>query len=201
MERVSDEQLLERYIATFEKLDEMIVNEFSMPPAEQLAVGVEDEYGFRRWKPIKFETPEPFLQEIYAELPDQFRFPRLFEQLLLTYRWAVVDLSTYRLLANSPGQDLNGFFQQITNDPGLWEALIPAGFVQFGRGPDLDYDPVCFDMKSRKQGGDCRIVKIDHEQILCNYRVKIVSELAPSFYELVLQTIVLAKSASPAAGS
>jgi hypothetical protein len=134
MERVSDEQLLERYIATFEKLDEMIVNEFSMPPAEQLAVGVEDEYGFRRWKPIKFETPEPFLQEIYAELPDQFRFPRLFEQLLLTYRWAVVDLSTYRLLANSPGQDLNGFFQQITNDPGLWEALIPAGFVQFGRG-------------------------------------------------------------------
>jgi hypothetical protein len=56
-------------------------------------------------------------------------------------------------------------------------------------------------MKSRKQGGDCRIVKIDHEQILCNYRVKIVSELAPSFYELVLQTIVLAKSASPAAGS
>jgi hypothetical protein len=201
MERVSDEQLLERYIATFEKLDEMIVNEFSMPPAEQLAVGVEDEYGFRRWKPIKFETPEPFLQEIYAELPDQFRFPRLFEQLLLTYRWAVVDLSTYRLLANSPGQDLNGFFQQITNDPGLWEALIPAGFVQFGRGPDLDYDPVCFDMKSRKQGRDCRIVKIDHEQILCNYRVKIVSELAPSFYELVLQTIVLAKSASPAAGS
>jgi hypothetical protein len=183
------ERLLEEYVASFEKLDEMVVNEFSMPPAEQLAIGEEDEFGFRRWKPIKLETPQSFLQEIYAELPDQFRFPPLFEQLLLTYRWAVVDLSTYRLLANPPGQDLNGFFQQITNDPGLWEALIPAGFVQFGRGPDLDYDPVCFDMKLRKQGGDCRIVKIDHEQILCNYRIKVVAELAPSFYQLVLETI------------
>ena len=57
---------------------------------------------------------------------------------------------------------------------------------------DLDYDPVCFDIKSRKLGGDCRIVKIDHEEILCNYRVKVVSELAPSFYQLVQQTIELA---------
>ena len=194
-------KLLEEYVASFEKLDEMVVNEFSMPPAEQLAIGEEDEFGFRRWKPIKVGTPQSFLQEIYAELPDQFRFPPLFEQLLLSYRWAEVDLDRYRLLANPPGDDLNGFFQKMTNDPGLWEALIPAGFVQFGRGPDLDYDPVCFDLKSRKQGGDCRIVKIDHEEILCNYRVKIVSELAPSFYQLVLQTIVRAESASPAMGS
>ena len=194
MEGINNEQLLERYIATFEKLDEMIVDEFSIPSTELLAVDEEDEYGRRRWKPIKFKTQQPFLQEIYAELPDNFRFPRLFEQLLLSYRWATVDLGNYRLFANPPGEDLNGFFQQMTS-PDLWETLLPASFIPFGKGPDLDYDPICFDMKSRKQGGDCRIVKIDHEQILCNYRIKIIAELAPSFYQLVTQTIELANKA------
>src|ERR1700742_2850158 len=196
MERVTDEQLLERYVATFEKLDEMIVDESSAPfSMEPISVGEKDEYGCWEWKPIKSETPQSFLQEIYSKLPDNFRFPPLFEQLLRSYRWAEVDLSAYRLLANPPGEDLNGFFQQMSKDSGLWEALIPAGCIQFGKGPDLDYDPVCFDTKSRKQGGDCRIVKIDHEQILCNYRIKVVAELAPSFYQLVLQTIIHAKSA------
>jgi hypothetical protein len=32
-------------------------------------------------------------------------------------------------------------------------------------------------------------VKIDHEEILCNNRIKVVGELAPSFRALVLQTI------------
>ncbi|HET8889674.1 MAG TPA: hypothetical protein VFQ41_12280 [Candidatus Angelobacter sp.] len=82
----------------------MVVDEFSMAPAEQLATGAEDEYGRRLWKPISFETPQPFLNEVYAELPNEFRFPRLFEQLLLSYRWAEVDLDTYRLLANPPGE-------------------------------------------------------------------------------------------------
>jgi hypothetical protein len=69
--------------------------------------------------------------------------------------------------------------------------------MQFGQGPDIDYDPVCFDIKSRTQSGDYRVVKIDHEKILCNYRVKVVAELAPSFEELVLQTIRRASEMSP----
>jgi hypothetical protein len=188
------EQLLEKYVVAFEKLDEMVVDEFSMLPAEQLISGREDEYGRKLWKPIRVETPKRFLDEIYAELPNQFRFPRLFEQLLLSYRWAEVDLGTYRLLANPPGDDLNGFFQKMTH-PDLWDVLTSAGFIPFGKGPDLDYDPVCFDIKTRKQDGDCRIVKIDHEEILCNNRIKVVAELAPSFHQLVLQTIELAEKA------
>jgi hypothetical protein len=71
----------------------------------------------------------------------------------------------------------------------LWESLIPAGYVQFGRGPDIDYDPVFFDIKRRKKNGDCPVIKIDHEEILCNYRIKIVGEIAPTFEELVRSTI------------
>jgi len=184
------EQLLEKYVATFEKLDDMLGDELLSPLAWQLAVGKRDEAGFKRWQPAKVITEPIALELLYTKLP--VLFPRLFEQLLLSYRWAEVDLGSYRLLANPPGKDLSGFFQEITNDPGIREALIPAGFVQFGRGPDIDYDPVCFDTKSRNQGSNWRIVKIDHEEILCNYRIKIVAELAPSFYQLVSETIVRA---------
>jgi hypothetical protein len=52
----------------------------------------------------------------------------------------------------------------------------------------MDYDPVCFDIKSRKNR-DYRIVKIDHEEILSNHRIKVVSEIAATFRALVLQTI------------
>ena len=183
---MNDEELLATYVATFPKFDDMLADEFSPPAAIQLAVESVDQ-GDQRWKPVRVETPRSHLQEVYAELPG--RFPPLFERLLLMYRWAEVDLDTYRLLANPPGDDLNGFFQQMTNDPYLWDALSPAGFLQFGKGPDLDYDPVCFDIKTCKKGGDCRIVKIDHEEILCHDRVKVVAELAPSFYQLVLQSI------------
>jgi len=73
-------------------------------------------------------------------------------------------------------------------DKGLWKTLIPNGCIQFGKGPDTNYDPVCFDISSRNNR-DYRIVKIDHEKVHCNYRIKVVSEIAPSFRALVLQTI------------
>ena len=98
------------------------------------------------------------------------------------------------MLANPPGPDLSRFFEQISKDRGLWECLIPAGYVRFAKGPDYDYDPVCFDIKRRRNNNDCPVVKTDHEEILCNNRIKVVSELAPGFAELVQQTIEKAKS-------
>ena len=107
---------------------------------------------------------------------------------------AEVDLQAYTLLPNPPGSDLSGLLAKMMCDPGLWKALTPSGFIQFGRGSDNDYDPVCFDIKSRSKGGDYRIVRIDHEEILCNNRIKIVNELAPSFEQLVVSTIERAES-------
>jgi len=50
---------------------------------------------------------------------------------------------------------------------------------------------VCFAIKIAEES---RIVKIDHEEILCNYRIKVVSRRAPSFRALVLQTIERAEA-------
>jgi hypothetical protein len=79
-------------------------------------------------------------------------------------------------------------FRRISGDQKLWESLIPNGYIPFGKGTDIDYDPVCFAIRTRKNR-DYRIVKIDHEEIFCNCRIKVVSELAPSFRALVLETI------------
>jgi hypothetical protein len=186
------EELLEHFVASFEKLDEMTAVEEIDPVAWQLGIDGADEYGWKKWRPIKVKTPPSALEPIYAKLPA--RFPRLYEALVLSYRWAEVDLGTYRLLANPPGQDLSGLLNEMSNAPALWNALLPAGFVPFGKGPDIDYDQVCFDIKTRRHGGECRIVKIDHEEILCNNRVKVVAEVAPNFVQLVMATIERAGS-------
>jgi hypothetical protein len=136
------------------------------------------------------------LEAIYAKLPA--RFPRLYEKLVLTYRWAEVDLQSCRLLANPPGNDLTGLLAQISKDPAFWNTLRGAGYIQFGNGPDIDYDPVCFDLSARKKNGDCRIVKIDHEEILCNNRLKVVSEIASTFEDLTQRTIETANNSNRA---
>ena len=180
------QELIDRFVSCFEKLDEMIAFDTD-PVALELAVGEPDQYGFRNWRPRKVNTAPTQLEAIYAKLPAPF--PPTFEQLVLSYRWAEVDLGTYRLVANPPGPDLSGLGAEICRDEFMWKHLIRNGYVRFGKGPDMDYDPVCFDISSRRKNKDCKIVKLDHEQILCNERIEIVAELAPGFEELMLQTI------------
>jgi hypothetical protein len=184
----NNESLVERFVSFFDKLgDEMVVLDGAVPLDWPLATGDRDQYGRRRWRPIKVNTELSFLDPIYSKLPA--RFPPLYERLVLSYRWAEVDLQSYRLLANPPGPDLNGLLQQMSGNPAMWSCLLQAGYIQFGRGPDFNFDAICFDVSARKKNRDCKIVQIDHEQILCNNRVKVVAEMAPSFEQLVLQTI------------
>jgi hypothetical protein len=178
--------IIDRFVASFEKLDEMTAFPHETI-AVQFASTEPDECGWREWRPKRVVTGSAALGQIYAEIPA--RFPPLFEQLLLTYRWAEIDLADYRLLPNPLGPDLHGFFEQMSRDKAIWNALIPAGYLQFGKGADMDYDPVCFDIRSRGKDGDYKIVKIDHEQILCYDQVKVVGELAAGFEQLVLRTI------------
>jgi len=162
------------------------------PVAWELRIDQPDQFGMARWRPAKTKTNPELLGPLYANLPA--RFPPLYEQLVLSYRWAEVDLQSFRLLANPPGSDLSRLLAEVEKDKGLRESLIPAGYMKFGKGPDMDYDPVCFDIKSRTKRKDYRIVKIDHEEILCNRRIKVVAELAQSFEQLVRQTIERANS-------
>jgi hypothetical protein len=184
----SDADLLAQYIAAFEKLDDLC--DFAVPP--NLRVGI-DAYGSEQWQPQPVTTPPSALEALYQGLglsgAGVARFPRLYETLILSYRWADVDLGTYRLLGNEPAEDLSPLLTAMRKDKYLFETLTANGFVPFGKGPDMDYDPVCFDFRQRRSGGDCRIVKFDHEAILCHGRIREVAELAPNFRSLVQRTL------------
>jgi hypothetical protein len=186
-------KLLEKYVEAFPKLDEMALFDCGIASPElELASGKADQYDRKIWRAKFVKTGQNALAPLYQQLPAPF--PPLYELLVLSYRWAEVNLQSYRLIANPPGEDLIGLLRNIMRDEGLRIALISSGFIQFGKGPDVDYDPVCFDIRSRNKAGDYRIVKIDHEEILCNNRIKIMNELAPSFEQLVLNTVQRAES-------
>jgi hypothetical protein len=189
-------KLLEKYVEAFPKLNELALYDcgFASPELE-LTSGEAGEYNRKVWRPKHVKTGQSDLAQLYQLLPAPF--PPLYELLVLSYRWAEVNLQSYRLIANPPGEDLTGLLHNIMRDESLWIALIPSGFIQFGKGPDVDYDPVCFDIRSRNKAGDYRIVKIDHEEILCNNRIRIINELAPSFEQLVLSTVQRAESPPP----
>ena len=190
-----DDELIARFVASFASLDELSTSETLDPIAWQLAQDAPNEYGYKTWRPMKQATDAIYLEPLYAVLPA--RFPPLYEELVLSYRWADVDLQLFTLLANPPGTDLAPLLRRISGDKILWNHLIPAGYIPFGKGTDCDYDPVCFELKSRGQNADFRIVKIDHEEILCFDRLKVVGELASSFRELMLKVVALTEKANP----
>jgi hypothetical protein len=62
-------------------------------------------------------------------------------------------------------------------------ALLSAGFIQIGNPYFYNYDPVCFDCKLG--AAEPRVVQLDHEAILCNSKIQIVREIAPSFIDIL----------------
>ena len=67
----------------------------------------------------------------------------------------------------------------------LSELLLPAGYVQIGRPDTGDFDAICFNMNGKSQNREHRIVQIDHEDILCNWKVRVSGQRWGSFTELV----------------
>jgi hypothetical protein len=183
--------LLESFVEAFEKLDDLRCTTRQLDPAAwALRIGKSGRDG-RRWRPRKLRTAARVLEPLYAGLPG--RFPALYEHLVLSYRWAEVDLGRFRLLANPRSRGLEGLRAEVLRDRGLTERLLPLGYIPFGKGPNLNYDPVCFDTR-RRGNRDCPVVQIDHEGILSFYRVEVVAELAPSFRALAEGVVAAAGS-------
>lgn len=152
-----------------------------------------DEYGREPWQVFPVTTGPTALDSLHAALPGPP--PPLYQRLVLSYRWPQLDIGICTLLANPAGPDLSGLLAQMQGDQGLWDELAPGGYVPFARAPGGNYDPVCFGTRHRDRSGDCRVVRIDHEQILCNRRVRVVDDPAPSFRALVEATLQRAQAA------
>jgi hypothetical protein len=127
---------------------------------------------------IRREDNASRLLNLEATLPK--RLPPSFESLLSRYSFASFDASGISFFGWGPtSADL---FDVASPQRGsLSELLLPAGYFQIGRPDTGSFEAICFDLNTQKQNREYRIVLADHEEVLCNSRVKIRSELWLSF--------------------
>jgi hypothetical protein len=123
--------------------------------------------------------------------------PRLYENLVLNYRWPEVYLHGIRLKANSPGPDLSGLAGALFEDPAFESVLIREGYLPFAYGGgdrgEWSFDPVCFDLNRLRSNCDCPIMRFEHESILCWGKIGEVWQLWPSMEAMMVDTIKAAK--------
>ena len=111
------------------------------------------------------------MPQSFASFLSRFSFPA-FDVLGITlFEWDS-DSNKYIVEASAPKNSLS-------------ELLIPAGYVQIGRPDTGDFDAICFDLTRESQNCEYRVVQVDHEDILCNWKVRVTGELWPSFIKLV----------------
>jgi hypothetical protein len=122
------------------------------------------------------------LRDLESKLPT--RLPPSFESLLSRYSFAPFDASGISFFGWGPTSP-ELFEVALAQKGSLSELLLPAGYFQIGRPDTGSFDAVCFDMNTQKQNREYRIVLADHEEILSNLRVKISSELWPSFRDFL----------------
>lgn len=77
----------------------------------------------------------------------------------------------------------------IFQDKFLYKVLSENSFIQFARPSDESYDPICLDAREKKSDNEFPIVRLDHEEILCNENIEIIQNISNSFYEFVFEFI------------
>jgi len=131
---------------------------------------------------IRAEDNASRLDDLAAKIPK--RLPPSFESLLSRYSFLTFDVQGISFFGW--GSESTELAEVASAQSGsLSELLLPAGYFQIG-GPDTgSFDATCFDMNIQKQNREYRIVLADHEEILRNHRIKIRTELWPSFRKLL----------------
>ena len=180
MRRANDEKLIAEFVAAFAILDDTtIFSRQEAAPPELDAGRDESQWARQKWKPAKILTPRVELDQFLSTYG--VRFPELYQNLLLSYRWREVCLGELaRLFGNPPGPLAEGFFAAIVADPFHRNVLLPSGLVPFARAPD-NFDPICFDTSGRSARQDFPLIQIDHEALICRKQILRRRELWPTF--------------------
>jgi hypothetical protein len=132
--------------------------------------------------PIRDEDNKSRLRLFEAKVPK--RLPQSFASFLSRYSFPAFNVGGISLFGWD--SDSNAYTEEASAAKGsLSELLLPAGYVQIGRPDTGIFDAVCFDLNEQNQNREYRIVQVDHEDILCNWRVRVSGELWPSFIKLV----------------
>jgi hypothetical protein len=184
---MDDADLIKAFVESFSKLDDcMFFTHEESCPAELNASIDPDDWNHIRWRPAMVSTDPVHLRDFRWKLGN--RLPRLYEQLIVSYRWLEVSLDKIRLLANPPGPSLEDLRRNITRDPVFESLLISNGYVPFARDINI-YDPVCFDLNRVSSRLDCPMMRFEHEALLSFDKIGGSWVLWPSVEAMMLDTI------------
>lgn len=106
-------------------------------------------------------------------------FPKSFRSLLTRYSYPAFEVGKIMLFANS-GVDL--FWEYEKNffaDKYLTNTLLENGFLYMGHPHFSNYNPICFNIS--KGIPEPPIVNIDHEEILCKGKLRVIEQIEDSF--------------------
>jgi hypothetical protein len=149
----------------------------------QLRKSDSNEDGFCEWQ-IREVAATPWLTAIHSRLPEPL--PDSFLSLITRYVFLDFEVGPIHLFANTGLEIWEEFTFSIFRDKALTETLFPAGFIHFARVPGgASYDPICFDTNVKTKAREWPIVQIDHEEILCRSRLRVVGRLKDSFRALI----------------
>jgi hypothetical protein len=156
--------------------DPISVDIYETPPS--VLVGEPDDFNFQDWL-IRPYSNVDWVYPLEEKLGHGF--PLAYRSLVSRYIFPGFEAGDIMFYGNTPeGTEYFELRNRIFCDQPLYAGLSARGFIQFGKNETACYDPICFDI-NRESDGDCPIVRIDHESILCANVIKIVYEIAPSF--------------------
>jgi hypothetical protein len=119
-----------------------------------------------------------WLAEVESQLP--FPLPPTLRSLVSRYLFPSFDAGPLTFFSVGCESDrLLEFRWAILGDRYMSPFLLKNGFVQFARPAGGHYDPVCFDLRGSRRKQEPKVVRIDHEEILCSERLRIVETIAP----------------------
>lgn len=154
-----------------------------IPDACRLSEG--ESRGFFDWRIVPSRVAD-WLPEVENHLP--FRLPSTFRSLVARYlfpSFEVGPLTLYSVGVSDSHRAGMEFRSAIFADGYMGPFLFKNGFLPFARPADSSYDPICFDYRDSSGKVEPSVVRIDHEEILCHDRIRVIATLSRSFDPLI----------------
>jgi hypothetical protein len=132
----------------------------------------------------------PWIDEAQKRL--SFDLPRCFSDFVRNYGFEDFEISHLHHYDNYDGNEHWCWHVALKLDPVIFEVCNRYGYLPIGQPDSGGYDRICLDVNRLNQG-DCPVVQLDHEAILLKEKIEIVSELTPSYKNLIATVLAAYK--------
>jgi hypothetical protein len=113
------------------------------------------------------------------------QLPYFYRRLIDNYEFLPFEIGSLEFFgAFGAKDDPDDISCRLFLDPAFVSILLPGRLFHFARPHTGSYDPVCVDLST--QGSiDGPVVILDHEAILCNSKVRVVTRVARSLQQFM----------------